>query len=133
MSQLNGRMKLVKRELEITTGPGAAFVPLRPMQDGIEWEIIWAIGKQDDGAVVHGWYWYDPDNIPGTCLYELLGDANVPLPLGALDSDLPNVSMGPWRATWDRHPIYIWQCSGVGKKGTVLAIVIEHVGVEGLE
>ncbi len=132
MSHVNGRLRLIEREL-VSTGAGACQVPLRPMQDGIEWEIIWAIGKQDDGAVVHGWYWMDPDNIPGTCLYEITGAVDIPLPLGAMDSDLPNLSMRAWWSTWDRHPIYIWQCSGVGKTGTVIAMVIEHLGAEGLE
>ncbi|GAI82321.1 unnamed protein product, partial [marine sediment metagenome] len=66
-------------------------------------------------------------------LYGVLGDANIPLPLGALDSDLPNVSMGPWWATYNRYPSYSFEASAIGKVGKVIAIVIEHIGAEGVE
>ncbi|GAI69912.1 unnamed protein product [marine sediment metagenome] len=132
MSHLSGRMMVVELDI-VSVGAGTTVVPIRPQVRGIEWEIIWAIGKQDDGAVVHGWQWLDPENPAGVSLYGVLGDANVALPLGALDSDLPNVSMGPWWATWDRYPQYYFEASAVGKTGKIIAIIIESAGYEDLQ
>ncbi len=132
MNLLNGRMKVIERdetsELAITI-----HVPLRPLGVGIEWEIIWAVGKQNDGAVVHGWDWYDPENPTGVELYGVLGDANISLPLGAMGSDLPNVSTDNWWATYNRYPSYRFEASAADKVGKVIAIVIEHIGAEGVE
>ncbi|GAJ04712.1 unnamed protein product, partial [marine sediment metagenome] len=74
MSPLNGRMKVIERE-ETSEAAFTTYVPLRPLGVGIEWEILWAIGKQNDGAVEHSWHWYDPENPTGVELYGVLGDA----------------------------------------------------------
>ncbi len=132
MSQLNGRMRAIEIE-ETSLGAVRIFVPLRPLGVGIEWEIIWAIAKQNDGAVLHGWEWFDPENPEGVELYGVTGVLNVPLPLGAMDSDLPNVSMGSWWATDRRYPCYRFDASAVDKVGKIIAIVIEHIGTEGLD
>ncbi len=132
MSQLNGRMRVVENYTESEV-IGTTVVPIRPQVRGIEWEILWAIGKQDDGAVLNGWQWLDPENPAGVELYGLVGAANVPLALGALDSDLPNVSMGSWWATWDRYPQYHFEASAIGKTGKIIAIVIEKAGYEDLQ
>ncbi len=108
---------------------GVMLIPMRPSDASIQWEIIWAIGKQNDGAVSHGWYWFDPEHPVGALLYLIPGALDIPLPLGAMGSDLPNVSTDNWWATSDDYPAYYFQASAAGKKGTVLAIVIERVGV----
>ncbi len=130
MSRLNGRMRVVVA-IETSEGAATTFVPIRPPGVGIQWEIIWAIGRQGDGNVVHGWQWYDPENPAGEYLYGVIGAINVALPLGAMGADLPNVSMGTWWATYDRYPCYRWEASAAEKVGKVIAIVVEQVGVEG--
>ncbi|GAI69916.1 unnamed protein product [marine sediment metagenome] len=128
MNPLNGRMRVMGIE-GTSEGAEATFVPLRPPNVGTQWEIIWVIGRQNDGAVSHGWYWYDPEHPVGALLYVAVGALDTPLPLGALGSELPNVSTNNWWATYDHYPSYYFQASAAGKKGTVLAIVIERVGV----
>jgi len=132
MSHLNGRMRVI--EYDATSEAALpTYVPLRPLGVGIEWEIIWAIGQQADGAVVHGWRWYDPENPAGVDLYQVTGALDIPLPLGAMDSDLPNVSMRSWWATERRYPSYRFEASAADKVGKVIAIVIEHIGAQGVE
>lgn len=130
MSQLSGRIKVVSLTVP-SGGAGTTYVAIRPPNEGVQWEIIWAIGQQNDGAVSHGWHWLDPENALGVELCAVVGAADVPLPLGALDSDLANVSMGPWWATYDRHPSYRFEASAAAKNGKITAIVIEYLGVEG--
>ncbi len=132
MAPLNGRMRVVERDT-VSTGAFTTGVPIKPLGEDVEWEIIWAIGKQNDGVVSHGWHWYEPETPAGAELYATVGALNVPIPLGAMSNGGPNVSMGPWWATWNRFPSYRFEASGAGKTGKILAIVIEHVGVEGLE
>jgi len=132
MGQLNGRMKVFVASTD-SVGVGKTDVAIRPPGPGIEWKIIWAIGKQYDGAVIHGWTWTDPDNPAGLILYQITGALEVPLPLGAMGELLPSISMGPWWATWDRYPSYHFNASAGAKNGLIVAIVVEHVGVEGLE
>ncbi len=132
MGHVNGRLKVIEADF-VSLGAGPTNVHISPLEQGTEWEIIWAIGSQNDGAVLHGWQWVDPENPAGVLLYEITGALDIPLPLGAMDSDLPNVSMRTWWATWNRHPSYRFEASGVDKTGKIVAIVIEHLGVEGLD
>ncbi len=133
MSHLNGRMRVIEADAA-SAGAATTLVPIRPLGVGIEWEIIWAVGSQNDGAVEHGWAWYQHPDIPlGVYLYKETGALDVALPLGAMGADLPNVSMGSWWATWDRYPCYRFEASAADKTGKIVAVVIEHLGVEGLE
>lgn len=129
MNPLNGRMKVVESDL-VSTGGVWMHVPLRPPTAGIEWEIVWAVGKHDDpgGTDRASWGFYDPDCpagafAPGTTL-----TPGEYLPLGAVLRDGESVGIGPIFATRDRYPSFQWLASGVGNTGTITAMVIERVG-----
>lgn len=112
-----------------SVGAGATSVNLRPSQ-GCIWELLFAYGMQDDGAVAYGWYWTDPDVtnhqvIGGTAAaaYEKMGFPAM------LSVTAEPYSAAPLVLTYDRYATFTFTASGAGKKGYIKAFVKEYRGV----
>jgi hypothetical protein len=94
------------------------------------WEVLWAVGFQDDGAVTHSWLWTDPDVADQDVCSMGAAGALHPLFLGAqTEKGNPFTFMGPPVLTYNRYLTYRFVASAAAKNGCVRAIVKELRGV----
>lgn len=127
MSQCDGRMKLVVKTTT-STGAGLTTVAFQP-DAGKEWEILWLVGSQADGAVAVGWWWNDPEG-GGQLMHTITGALNTKWMFGAFDDEVTGpIPWGPVFANAVRYPSYTFVASAISKVGTVTGLVIERVGV----
>lgn len=124
----------VTRILNLTVasaGAGATNLNLRPAAGRI-WELLFAMGYNDDGAVVHAWLMTDPDTAAGIISSLTASAAFDPLFLGlstATSLVAQPVWFGPPILTYDRYLTYQFVASAGSKNGVIRAIVKEFRGV----
>lgn len=116
---------------QASAGAGPTIVPLRPPA-GCVWEVLYAYGYQDDGAVLCAWKMLDIDTAEDT-LHSATVGANAHLHLGTEgDGSDPTDAMylrGPLFISYDRYLRYVFTASAGAKNGFVHAIVREYRGV----
>ncbi len=133
MDRLNGRI-IPKVFTGVSVGAATVYVPLRPRVNGTEWDILFAWGSQNDGAVLCSWGFVSPEAPGGVILTSLTASgANINWDIFAYAEKTPSAARLPLFATWDRYPQFAFVASAAGKIGTVAALVIERIGIEDLE
>ncbi len=132
MGLLDGRIMPVVATAT-SDGPGTTSVPLRPAVSGVEWEILYAWGRQNDGAVTCVWQFLSPE-WPGGCELVRISATgpDIPWDIFSYAERTPSAARLPIYATWDKYPRYAFTASAAGKIGLVAALVIERIGVEGV-
>lgn len=128
---LEGVLKVVEATAA-STGAGTTYCDLRP-PEGCVWEILYAWGKQDDGAV---WVaWYISDTKEGKANVLLAGDtgtSGVAYYLGAEDDVSTAVTF--WNdipiATYQTYFRYGFTASAGAKNASIMAVVKEFRGVQ---
>ncbi|GAI70084.1 unnamed protein product [marine sediment metagenome] len=130
MSEPQGRTTVFYRASVSIAPAEVVEVQLRPPNMEL-WHVVWAEGQQDDGDVMCGWKWYDPQNPAGVQLHVTSVSANLPLPFGALAPSEQGPGAISLPITNSRYPAYFFVASGATKTGVVVAIIVEQVGAEG--
>ena len=125
---LDGVSRIIN--LSVTSvGAGATDLDLRPSA-GMLWEVLFAVGTQNDGGVPCGWYMTDPDAVDYTVSE---GTATGPWTVWYLGGHAENAAMGALMApvvlTFNRYLTFRFTASAGGKTGYVRALVKEFRGV----
>lgn len=121
----------VSRIIAVTStsvGIGNTDALLRP-DAGKLWEVVWAAGTQDDGAVVCGWYMTDPDASDFTICGITATAAWKALHLGADIESSGSDLAAPLVLTHDRYCTFRFAASAAAKHGYIRALVKEYRGV----